>query len=118
MDLPQHDEHSASSSSGPSLDHAVDGTVPGGAGENQKGSMKDGASDDESSSTGRNPARRRPEMKELAADDTRMVKRSKIVVYLVLVIAAVVVGTLTYILTKNSQEETFESEVRLLCKKD
>lgn len=48
----------------------------------------------------------------VAHEETKMVNRSKLLVYLILVILAATVGTATYILSSGDEEDNFEVKVR------
>lgn len=48
-----------------------------------------------------------------ARSETRRVTRSKYVVALIIMVAAILVGSLTYVFTKNGEEDDFENQVRL-----
>ena len=49
----------------------------------------------------------------LGRQETRAVNRSKLLVYLILFISAVAVGTATYIFVSKGEEQDFEVDVRI-----
>ena len=56
--------------------------------------------------------------KSIDHDETRMVNRSKIIVYLVILLSAAVAGTLTYLFVKEEEKRWYEDEVRPKKKQD
>ena len=72
------------------------------------------SSQDDTTTTNQNEEKTE-QSEELAKNETRQVNRSKLLVYLALLLAAAGVGTAAYFFVYNQEKAEFEREVRILC---